>query len=167
MEFIHRNKEIAKLRSIRDRSRNGPCWPILTGRRRIGKTSLVMNELRNVVKRDAKRINLKTSVDFCSSRKERKERIGMAQKANCCLRWCIYPSTQMVKRRFHSFLLTDIHLCDLCVLCGKKYRGGEVSTEEYRINLDLLAKKSEAFFTKNPGLRARKASYRGLSLADM
>ncbi|MBQ7190621.1 MAG: hypothetical protein IJR99_14530, partial [Kiritimatiellae bacterium] len=40
--------------------------------------------------------------------------------------------TQMVKRRFHSFLLTDIHLCDLCVLCGKKYRGGEVSTEEYR-----------------------------------
>ncbi|MBQ7189682.1 MAG: hypothetical protein IJR99_09740, partial [Kiritimatiellae bacterium] len=35
---------------------------------------------------------LKTSVDFCFSRKERKERIGMAQKANCCLRWCIYPS---------------------------------------------------------------------------
>ncbi|MBQ7189111.1 MAG: hypothetical protein IJR99_06805, partial [Kiritimatiellae bacterium] len=37
-------------------------------------------------------VNLKTSVDFCFSRKERKERIGMAQKANCCLRWCIYPS---------------------------------------------------------------------------
>ena len=40
----------------------------------------------------------------------------------------------MVKRGFHSFLLTGIHLCDLCVLCGKKYRGGEVSTEEYRFN---------------------------------
>ena len=58
MEFIHRKKEIAILRSIRDRSRTEPCWPILTVRRRIGKTSLVMNELRNVVKRDAKRINL-------------------------------------------------------------------------------------------------------------
>ena len=43
MEFIDRKKEIARLRSIRDRSRNTACWTILTGRRRVGKTSLVMN----------------------------------------------------------------------------------------------------------------------------
>ena len=43
MEFIDRKNEIEKLRIIRDRSRNGACWTILTGRRRVGKTSLVMN----------------------------------------------------------------------------------------------------------------------------
>ena len=43
MDFIDRKNEIEKLRSIRDRSRNGACWTILTGRRRVGKTSLVMN----------------------------------------------------------------------------------------------------------------------------
>ena len=51
----------------------------------------------------------------------------------------------MVKRRFHSFLLTDIHLCDLCVLCGKKYRGGVVSTEEYRINIARRQKRRIVF----------------------
>ena len=35
MEFIDRKKEIARLRSIRDRSRNTACWTILTGRRRV------------------------------------------------------------------------------------------------------------------------------------
>ena len=43
MDFIDRKSEIEKLRSIRARSRNGACWTILTGRRRVGKTSLVMN----------------------------------------------------------------------------------------------------------------------------
>ena len=43
MEFVDRKKEIEKLRSIRERSRNGACWTVLTGRRRVGKTSLVMN----------------------------------------------------------------------------------------------------------------------------
>ncbi len=43
MDFIDRKNEIEKLRGIRDRSRNGACWTILTGRRRVGKTSLVMN----------------------------------------------------------------------------------------------------------------------------
>ena len=56
----------------------------------------------------------------------------------------------MVKRRFHSFLLTDIHLCDLCVLCGKKYRGGEVSTEEYRV------KATEEFRTSACGAKKRR-----------
>ena len=43
MKFFDRQKEIAKLREIRDRSRDGACWTILTGRRRVGKTSLVTN----------------------------------------------------------------------------------------------------------------------------
>ena len=42
-KFFDRQKEIAKLREIRDRSRDGACWTILTGRRRVGKTSLVTN----------------------------------------------------------------------------------------------------------------------------
>ena len=43
MEFVDRKKEIEKLCSIRERSRSGACWTVLTGRRRVGKTSLVMN----------------------------------------------------------------------------------------------------------------------------
>ena len=42
MEFFDREREIAKLREIRERAREGACWTVLTGRRRIGKTELVM-----------------------------------------------------------------------------------------------------------------------------
>ena len=41
MKFFDREKEIAKLRDIRARAREGACWTILTGRRRVGKTVLV------------------------------------------------------------------------------------------------------------------------------
>ena len=60
---------------------------------------------------------------------------------------------------------------EIDLVCENEFSGVldfyEVKRDAKRINLDLLAKESEAFFTKNPGLRARKASYRGLSLADM
>ena len=76
----------------------------------------------------------------------------MAQKANCCLRWCIYPSTQMAKRRFHSFLLTDIHLCDLCVLSAKNTEAGRsqqrnIGLPDQRFLLsDLRHGKKDGFF---------------------
>jgi AAA+ ATPase superfamily predicted ATPase len=41
MKFFDREKEIEKLRDIRARAREGACWTILTGRRRVGKTALV------------------------------------------------------------------------------------------------------------------------------
>ena len=42
MKFFDRGVEICKLREIRDLSRNKAQFTVLTGRRRIGKTSLVM-----------------------------------------------------------------------------------------------------------------------------
>ena len=41
MKFFDREKEIAKLREIRDRARSGACFTVITGRRRVGKTELV------------------------------------------------------------------------------------------------------------------------------
>ena len=43
----------------------------------------------------------------------------------------------------------------------------EVKRDARRIDLAALAKKREAFFTKNPELRTRTASCMGLSIADM
>jgi AAA+ ATPase superfamily predicted ATPase len=42
MEFFDRDNEIAKLREIRELSQKFAQFTVLTGRRRIGKTSLVM-----------------------------------------------------------------------------------------------------------------------------
>ena len=42
MKFFDRENELKKLREIRSRSRSGACWTVLTGRRRVGKTELVM-----------------------------------------------------------------------------------------------------------------------------
>ena len=42
MEFFDRNEEIAKLQEIRERSIHVAQLTVLTGRRRIGKTSLVL-----------------------------------------------------------------------------------------------------------------------------
>lgn len=41
MKFFDREREIAKLREIRLRSRETPCFTVVTGRRRVGKTELV------------------------------------------------------------------------------------------------------------------------------
>ena len=41
MKFFDREREIAKLREIRSRSRKTPCFTVVTGRRRVGKTELV------------------------------------------------------------------------------------------------------------------------------
>ena len=43
MRFFDRDKEIAKLRNIRELSRRVAQFTVVTGRRRIGKTSLVLN----------------------------------------------------------------------------------------------------------------------------
>ena len=43
----------------------------------------------------------------------------------------------------------------------------EVKREESRIDLDLLRRKSEAFFAKNPTKRERRIRFLALSLADM
>ncbi|MBR4611772.1 MAG: ATPase, partial [Kiritimatiellae bacterium] len=43
----------------------------------------------------------------------------------------------------------------------------EVKREEARIDLDMLRRKSEAFFAKNPAKRERKTRFLGLSLTDM
>ena len=43
MKFYDREREIAKLRKIRERARSRACWTIITGRRRVGKTLLVIN----------------------------------------------------------------------------------------------------------------------------
>ncbi len=45
MKFYDREKEIAELRAIRERSRNVAQWTVVMGRRRIGKTSLVQMAL--------------------------------------------------------------------------------------------------------------------------
>lgn len=44
MKFFDREDEINKLREIRDVSQRAAQFTVLTGRRRIGKTSLVMKE---------------------------------------------------------------------------------------------------------------------------
>lgn len=41
MRFFDRDKEIAKLREIRERARTSACFTVMTGRRRVGKTELV------------------------------------------------------------------------------------------------------------------------------
>ena len=41
MRFFDRKKEIALLREIRDRSREVAQFSVVTGRRRVGKTSLI------------------------------------------------------------------------------------------------------------------------------
>lgn len=43
----------------------------------------------------------------------------------------------------------------------------EVKRDARRIDLAALARKSDAFFKKNPNLRTRTISCRGISLADM
>lgn len=43
MKFYDRENEVAKLRKIREKARGMACWTIVTGRRRVGKTSLVLN----------------------------------------------------------------------------------------------------------------------------
>lgn len=45
MKFYDREKEIAELRAIRERSRASAQWTVVMGRRRIGKTSLVQMAL--------------------------------------------------------------------------------------------------------------------------
>ncbi|MBQ6923205.1 MAG: ATP-binding protein [Kiritimatiellae bacterium] len=45
MKFYDREKEIAELRAIRERSRKSAQWTVVMGRRRIGKTSLVQMAL--------------------------------------------------------------------------------------------------------------------------
>lgn len=42
MIFVSRQEEIAQLRAIRERANNVAQFTVLTGRRRIGKTSLVL-----------------------------------------------------------------------------------------------------------------------------
>ncbi len=42
MRFFNRTVEIEKLRKIRERSKDNACFTVITGRRRIGKTELVM-----------------------------------------------------------------------------------------------------------------------------
>ena len=45
MKFYDREKEIAELRTIRERSRTSAQWTVVTGRRRAGKTALVQTAL--------------------------------------------------------------------------------------------------------------------------
>ena len=43
----------------------------------------------------------------------------------------------------------------------------EVKRDPRKIDIGLLKRKSEAFFSKNPALRSRTARFAGLSLPDM
>ena len=52
-------------------------------------------------------LNLKSSVDFFS-RKERKERIGMTQKTNCCLKWRVEPSHPNAEEKAPALLYAQI-----------------------------------------------------------
>ncbi len=47
MIFFDRDKEIGKLRSIRELSHRVAQFTVVTGRRRIGKTSLILNAYRD------------------------------------------------------------------------------------------------------------------------
>ena len=43
MQFVGREREIARLREIREQSRRSACFTVVTGRRRIGKTALLVH----------------------------------------------------------------------------------------------------------------------------
>ena len=72
MKFFDRQNELKKLREIRERAQEGACWTVLTGRRRVGKTELVMRAFE-----DAPYLYLfvtrSAEADLCDSFKERIE----------------------------------------------------------------------------------------------
>ena len=60
---------------------------------------------------------------------------------------------------------------EIDIVCENEFSNAldfyEVKRDPSRIDLASLARKREAFFAKNPELRTRTASCRGLSIADM
>lgn len=60
---------------------------------------------------------------------------------------------------------------EIDLVCDDEFGGKlvfhEIKVSSERIDLNALKEKAKAFFAKNPQLRARKASFRALSVKDM